>query len=135
MLAVRPRFGLTACAFSQVFFGFPLRVVGGAGWRTLEDVAIGAEPPPLDERPWWRGPKPREAPPIEKIVQANSGTTLGKATLAFWGAILGVGRLSGGVRQLVEAADVFVGRYLLLTTVAYVGFKFVHFKLWDPIPF
>ena len=37
--------------------------------------------------------------------------------------------------QGIEALDVFVGRYLLLTTVAYVGIKFVHFKLWDPIPF
>ena len=46
-----------------------------------------------------------------------------------------VGELSGGVRRLVELLDVFVGRYLLLTTVAYVGIKFVHFKLFDPIPF
>ena len=37
--------------------------------------------------------------------------------------------------QTVEAADVFVGRYLLLTTVAYVGVKFVHFKIFDPFPF
>ena len=29
----------------------------------------------------------------------------------------------------------FIGRYLLLTTVAYVGIKFVHFKIFDPIPF
>ena len=29
--------------YGDVFFGFPLRVVGGAGWRTLEERA---QPPP-----------------------------------------------------------------------------------------
>jgi hypothetical protein len=32
------------------------------------------------------------------------------------------------VRKFVEGADVFVGRYLLLTTVGYVGLKFLKFK-------
>ena len=44
-------------------------------------------------------------------------------------------RFDGGVRRAVELLDVFVGRYLLLTTVAYVGIKFIHFKVFDPIPF
>ena len=38
-------------------------------------------------------------------------------------------------REAVEALDLFVGRYLLLATVAYVGLKFVHFKIFDPIPY
>ena len=46
-----------------------------------------------------------------------------------------VGEVSGGIRRSVEAVDFFVGRYLLLTTVAYVGVKFVHYKIFDPIPF
>ena len=33
--------------------------------------------------------------------------------------------LSVHVYRLVETADVFVGRYLLLTTVGYVGLKFL----------
>lgn len=36
--------------------------------------------------------------------------------------------------QVFEALDLFVGRYLLLTTVGYVGIKFVHFKIFDPFP-
>uniref|UniRef100_A0A7S1HAY3 Uncharacterized protein n=1 Tax=Hemiselmis andersenii TaxID=464988 RepID=A0A7S1HAY3_HEMAN len=39
-----------------------------------------------------------------------------------------VGQASGGTRALVETADVFVGRYLLLTTVGYVILKFLKFK-------
>ena len=35
---------------------------------------------------------------------------------------------------VAEAVDFFVGRYLLLTTVGYVGLKFVHYKLFDPFP-
>ncbi len=39
-----------------------------------------------------------------------------------------VGRSFEFVRKLVEGADIFVGRYLLLTTVGYVGLKFLKFK-------
>lgn len=43
-------------------------------------------------------------------------------------ALKSVGQVSLGVRKFVEGADVFVGRYLLLTTVGYVGLKFLKFK-------
>lgn len=69
------------------------------------------------------------------MVQANSDSALSQGKLAFWGSLLSVGKVSGGIRQIAEGIDLFVGRYLLLTTVAYVGIKFVHFKIWDPIPF
>jgi len=39
-----------------------------------------------------------------------------------------VGLGFGGLRKIVEGADIFVGRYLLLTTVGYVGLKFLKFK-------
>eukprot|EP00967_Tisochrysis_lutea_P146306 scaffold275923_cov33-Tisochrysis_lutea.AAC.3 len=55
--------------------------------------------------------------------------------VAIAGALRMVGEVSGGIRRSVEAVDFFVGRYLLLTTVAYVGVKFVHYKIFDPIPF
>ena len=47
---------------------------------------------------------------------------------------LRAGKLSERLRESVEAVDLFVGRYLLIWTVAYVGFKFVHFKIFDPFP-
>jgi len=124
--------------YADVFFGFPLRAIGGVGWRALEDKTLGLDEAAKkveEERPWWRGKPPRVAPPFEKVIETNSATTAEKAQLAIWGGLLGVGKLSEGFRQSIEALDLFVGRYLLLTTVAYVGLKFVHFKLWDPIPF
>ena len=120
--------------YADIFFGFPLRLVGGAGWKVLEDKAIG-EQPPEPPRPWWKGKKPRVAPPIDEVWDANKATQAGQAQVIGWGALLGLGTACKIVREGFEAADLFVGRYLLLTTVAYVGIKFVHFKLWDPIPF
>jgi len=124
--------------YADIFFGLPLRTIGGAGWRGLEDKAIGikaAEQPNEKKRPWWKGPKRREAPPIDEVWEANAGSTGGQVQLIAWGLIFGVGQVSKGFRKGVEAADVFVGRYLLLTTVAYVAIKFVHFKIYDPFPY
>ena len=55
--------------YADIFFGFPLRLVGGAGWRVLEDKAIGdaaSQLPPEPPRPWWKGQKPRVAPPLTR---------------------------------------------------------------------
>jgi hypothetical protein len=125
--------------YGDLFFGAPLRLVGGAGWRGLEDKRIGmvAAADPEPPRPWWRGPKKREPPPIEEIIAAQwSPETSGKekAELILWGGMLGVGQASRILRETFEAVDLFVGRYLLTSTVAYVGIKFVHFKLFDPFP-
>jgi hypothetical protein len=125
--------------YLDFFLGFPLRLVGSVGWRALEDKAIGIAEAERQEaekkRPWWKGKKPREAPPIDEVWEANSGDTASQVQFVAWGALLGTGQLTKGIRTVAEAFDLFVGRYLLLTTVAYVGIKFVHFKLWDPIPF
>lgn len=115
-----------------------VRKVEGAGWRGLEDRVIAAkeaERPPEPPRPWWKGPKPRADVDIDEVWKINSEDAVGQAAVVGWGALLGVGLLSQGFRQIIEALDVFVGRYLLLTTVAYVGIKFVHFKIFDPFPF
>jgi len=54
--------------------------------------------------------------PVGKVVEVGSG--VGKF----------VGEVSGVTRRVVEGADIFVGRYLLLTTVGYVILKFLKFK-------
>jgi len=121
--------------YADVFVGLPLRLVGSAGWRGLEDRAIGRVEQDEPKRPWWKGKKPRETPAIDEVWAANSATTTQQVQVVAWGALFGSGQLCKSVRELAEAFDLFVGRYLLLTTVAYVGIKFVHFKVWDPIPF
>jgi len=125
--------------FTDAFIGLFFRGIGGLGWRTLEDKAIELNQKEKEElgikekeRPWWRGPKPREAPPIEDIIKANSGSQGEKAQLAFWGALYGVGAGSKALRQATEKLDSFVGRDLFLATLAYVAFKFAHYKIFDP---
>ena len=125
--------------YSDVFVGFPSRVIGGFGWRSLENKA---KPPkraePEDEsKGLWKllKPKPRPEPPsLEQVVKANNKEPAGIAGLVFWGGLKGVGEASKALRETIEALDLYVGRYLLLTTVAYIGLKFVHFKIFDPFP-
>lgn len=125
--------------YADVLFGFPFRVIGGVGWRSLEDKAA---PPKTEEEEKPKGvwaifekPPPRVVPPLEQVWKVNSADAVGIAALVGFGALRMVGEVSGGIRRSVEAVDFFVGRYLLLTTVAYVGVKFVHYKIFDPIPF
>lgn len=73
------------------------------------------------------------APP-EQVWKVNSENAAGVAAVVGFGALRAVGEASGGLRRGIEAVDFFVGRYLLLTTVGYVGLKFVHYKLFDPFP-
>ena len=128
--------------YGDVFLGFPFRVVGGLGWKGLEANVPEKEPPvPVEEEPQdflaklFPEEKPKYQPPsLQKVVRANTGAPAQTAQLVFWGALRGVGEVSKSVREGIELLDIFVGRYLLLTTVAYVGIKFVHFKLWDPFP-
>lgn len=93
--------------YADIFAGYPFRLIGGIGWRGLEDKAIAMNAAEAEERgvvekerPWWRGPKPREAPPLEDVVKASSGTPSEKAELAVWGVLLGVGTASKTVRQV-----------------------------------
>jgi hypothetical protein len=44
-----------------------------------------------------------------------------------------IGEIIGFVRKFLEAADTFVGRYLVIATTAYIAFKFAHFKLFNDI--
>mmetsp|Transcript_14519 Transcript_14519/g.31140 ORF Transcript_14519/g.31140 Transcript_14519/m.31140 type:complete len:331 (-) Transcript_14519:358-1350(-) len=126
--------------YGDVFFGLPLRLAGGAGWRSLEDK-VETPVDPKEEEEALKGPfgglfrpKPKYVPPpITKTIEANQSPG-GLASVVLWGGLRSVGEASGQLRRFIEALDIFVGRYLLLTTVAYVGIKFVHFKIWDPFP-
>jgi len=67
-------------------------------------------------------------------LNPRSAPQLSSSPCPHEGMLRAVGEVSGGIRRAVEAVDFFVGRYLLLSTVAYVGFKFVHYKIFDPFP-
>ena len=45
-----------------------------------------------------------------------------------------MGETSKIVREGFEALDLFVGRYLTLIVTEYIGFKFLHFKVFPDFP-
>jgi hypothetical protein len=64
---------------------------------------------------------------LKKISKENSVTS----TI---GSILkGYGDVMSGSRKFSEAADTFVGRYLVILTSFYIVFKFLHFKVFNDI--
>ena len=38
------------------------------------------------------------------------------------------------LRKVLDAVDLFVGRYLVLWVTAYIGVKFLHFKVFPDFP-
>ena len=64
---------------------------------------------------------------IEKASPVSSaGKNVGKGLLT-------IGEIVGFIRKFLEAADTFVGRYLVIATTAYIAFKFAHFKLFNDL--
>ncbi|KAJ1621270.1 hypothetical protein T492DRAFT_1071734 [Pavlovales sp. CCMP2436] len=123
--------------YTDVFLGFPVRLVSGAAWDSVaKSLRPKREPPPppASALEWVQRALFREEESSENFVdtlKAAGGLTLGVLLL------VGTARVAGGAskaaRQSAEALDTFVGRYLLLTTVAYVGVKFVHFKIFPDL--
>mmetsp|Transcript_13936 Transcript_13936/g.30619 ORF Transcript_13936/g.30619 Transcript_13936/m.30619 type:complete len:81 (+) Transcript_13936:962-1204(+) len=55
--------------------------------------------------------------------------------VAISGAVKGVGETSKFTREIFEALDLFIGRYLVLIATGYIGLKFLHFKIFPDFPF
>ena len=67
---------------------------------------------------------------LKKISSKQSAPDIVGSVLKVYGDILGT------TRNIVEQTDSFVGRYLVLSTSAYIAFKFAHYKFFnDIIPF
>lgn len=50
------------------------------------------------------------------------------------GSVKAAGQTVGLVRELLDAIDLFVGKSLILWATAYIGFKFIHFKVLPDFP-
>lgn len=50
------------------------------------------------------------------------------------GGVKSVGEASRVAREIIEAIDLFVGRYLVLYASGYIAFKFIHFKIFPDFP-
>jgi hypothetical protein len=50
------------------------------------------------------------------------------------GGVKAAGQAVGLLREVLDAIDLFVGKSLVLWATAYIGFKFVHFKIFPDFP-
>lgn len=64
---------------------------------------------------------------IKKASSSNKPLDLVGSGIKVYGDILGTSR------KLIENVDTFVGRYLVIATTAYIGFKFLHYKVFNDV--
>jgi hypothetical protein len=114
--------------YADVFLGGPLRTLGGfaldraQGKPIVVDIGLG---------PW----KTRIlGPPDEEIMGTSPDNVPGFVVQVVSGAAKSVGEGSKLLRQLVEAVDLFVGRYLVLYATAYIAIKLIHYKVFPDFP-
>ena len=67
---------------------------------------------------------------IEKLSWEDDSEAKKPTVIAFT-VTKAFGDAIGVVRQFVDFADVFVSKYLAITTAAYVTFKFLHFRVFN----
>lgn len=54
--------------------------------------------------------------------------------IVFSGSVKAAGQAVGVLREILDAIDLFVGKSLILWATAYIGFKFLHFKVFPDFP-
>ncbi len=74
--------------YADLLLGFPFRLIGGTGWRALEEKATPVKAEELKGGLWalFDKPPPRVAPPLEKVWKENSADAAGVAALVSFGA-------------------------------------------------
>jgi len=129
--------------YSDAFVGFPCRVLGGFGYDRARGVAVTWD---VGVGPWKKrlvGPPVVEKKKGEELEEEGKEwldwSNVDSKDLPFvvvFGAVKAIGETSKVAREVTENVDLFVGRYLTLIATAYIGIKFLHFKVFpDIIPF
>lgn len=124
--------------YTDFFLGVPCRTLGGFAY----DRATG-KPVTLDI---GFGPfKTRIIGPPD-VVSDSPGAYSGNdftlsnkpigtiAAVAVFGTIKFFGAVLGVCREIFEALDLFVGRYLVIISTGYIAIKFLHFKVFPDFP-
>ena len=70
----------------------------------------------------------------EQVMDLGNVDTKELPIVVLSGGVKAVGETSKIVREGFEALDLFVGRYLTLIVTEYIGFKFLHFKVFPDFP-
>ena len=119
--------------YTDFLLGLPSRLIGGFAFDRAQgkpvtlDIGFG----PFKTR--LIGPAdPKEGEKVEfKFFEASIPTML---VLILSGALNVFGKVLELIRELLEALDTFVGRYLVLWASFYLVVKFLHFKVFPDFP-
>lgn len=127
--------------YADFFVGGPLRLFGGfffdraRGKPVTVDIGLG----PFKTR--VIGPKDEDGDGNTKDkgkfdYSVDFGkTSPGELPVVFLsGGVKFTGQSIGLLRELLDAIDLFVGKSLILWVTAYVGVKFIHFKVFPDFP-
>jgi len=127
--------------YADFFLGGPLRLFGGfffdraRGKPVILDIGLG----PFKTR--VIGPKDTEGSENAKTkgkfdysVNFNETSPTELPVVIISGGVKFAGQSIGLVREILDAIDLFVGKSLILWVTAYVGIKFLHFKIFPDFP-
>jgi hypothetical protein len=125
--------------YADFFVGGPLRLVGGfffdraRGKPVTLDIGLG----PFKTR--VIGPKEIEGEDSKNnkydyAVDMSSTDVKELPVVVISGGVKAAGQAIGLVREALDAIDLFVGKSLILWVTAYVGIKFLHFKIFPDFP-
>jgi hypothetical protein len=124
--------------YADLFLGLPFRWFGGfafdraRGKPVTLDIGIG----PFKTRVVGPGDakEPKRDDTISEMLDFNGIETKNLPIVVVTGAFKVVGETSKVARDVFEAVDLFVGRYLTLVASGYIGIKFIHFKVFPDFP-
>jgi len=135
--------------YADVFVGFPLRLLGGFAFDRARgkpitlDVGVGPFKTRLVGPPKDENEKNGDSTSNNNNnndtnlmgVDLENSSPVSLALTIVSGGFKTVGEGSKLVREIMEALDLFVGRYLVLIATGYIGLKFLHFKIFPDFPF
>eukprot|EP00548_Thalassiothrix_antarctica_P008898 CAMPEP_0194133334 /NCGR_PEP_ID=MMETSP0152-20130528/3552_1 /TAXON_ID=1049557 /ORGANISM="Thalassiothrix antarctica, Strain L6-D1" /LENGTH=260 /DNA_ID=CAMNT_0038828631 /DNA_START=249 /DNA_END=1031 /DNA_ORIENTATION=- len=126
--------------YADFFVGMPCRSIGGftfdraSGVPITFDIGFG----PLKTR--IIGPKDEEIEEErnKRKLAASSSDSIdlgdNPVLTILTGGVKSIGEVSKFLRDIIEAIDLFVGRYLVIYASGYIALKFIHFKIFPNFP-
>jgi hypothetical protein len=122
--------------YTDFLLGGPFRLLGGfffdraRGKPVTLDIGFG----PFKTR--VIGPKDIEdtTSPYDYSVDLSETSPAELPVVFLSGSVKAAGQVIGLAREVLDAIDLFVGKSLILWVTAYVGIKFIHFKVIPDFP-
>lgn len=117
--------------YHDFLLGAPLRLVGYA----ILPERKKREPAPFIQINWPGTTTPQDLEEEEEKAAADDPKEAPPLPLAVFGGVCkGYGIFAEVVKNVLEGVDTFVGRYLAFFSIAYIAFKWAHFRLFNDFP-